>query len=704
MEKIETPVVAGVGGVAIIAALLSVFGGSNKETPNPLETRLAGQQSETSVVTSGVMPNQDGLWRAICQEYAPYPIKPISSATTQKNNKEVPSGTGSKIDLTAVSRGYAKIRKPSSSIEGATEVTIKNSAGVHKVTVHNYLIGQLSSCIPQDQTGNVRFIVATLPDPDKTEMRLEFDRYVTALEEAAVLRGYNFTGYWFPWRPTDKRPVSKTEDELDAQLLREEQPGVLLFRNEHGVRLFVFVVGETSTSGINRMQMAQALAYRKQLLDNTFVSSTAPLLIAGPHFSGALSSLWDVLKITGSTHNPGTRIVIESPDAGSRDLIRDFEDKDKCNHDTRCFFRSVSISADREDQSTADYLKSIGYDKRFVAELVEDESGFGNYESGLGNYESGLWKPQDHTDSPFGLVLSYPRELSSVRTLSDKQSEQVATSGSKFLSLSTAPSTVKLSGGEVIERDRPLVYANDDEASEVSNALADDIRVLRKNDIQCVVIGASNPLDRIYLLEYFHDKLPNVRLVVENADELEINRPQFIDLVGTVTVSSLPVIPQTVELMNGDGASSHPLHLAFASVAAEEEFLAIAMLLGNDLTKDSQQENGLTVSIVGENGFQFIPFQEHFEPKVANSRGWLVNERDDVELFHVSSSEPKLRPSISIQFEQSDRLALLPLMTVRPNWFHAYITRVASGFCRAISRMFPKRLRETPCARQGRCP
>jgi hypothetical protein len=651
MEKIETPVVAGVGGVAIIAALLSMFGGSKKETPSPLETRLVGQQSETSSVAPGVMPNQDGPWRAICQEYAPYPIEQISSATAPKDNKEIPDGTKSKIDLTAVSRGYAKIRKPSSSVEGATEVTIKNSTGVHKVTVHNYLIGQLSSCIPPNQAGKVRFVVATLPDPDKTEMRLEFDRYVTALEEAAVLRGYNFAGYWFPWRPSDKRPISKTEDELEAQLLREEQPGVLLFRNEDGVRLFVFVVGETSTSGINRMQMAQALAYRQQLLDKEFVSSADPLLIAGPHFSGALSSLWDVLKSTGLTRNPGTRIVIESPDAGSGDLIKDFKDKDKCNDGTRCSFRSVSISAAQEDQSAADYLKSIGYDKRFVAELVEDESGFGNYESGLG-------KPENHADSPFGLTLSYPRELSSVRTLSDKQSEQVATSGSKFLSLSTAPSTVKLSGGEVIERDRPLVYANDDEVSEVSNALADDVRVLRKNDIQCVVIGASNPLDRIYLLEYFHDKLPNVRLVVENADELEINHPQFIDLVGTVTVSSLPVIPQTVELINGDGTSSHPLHFAFASVAAEEEFLAVAMLLGNDLTKDSAQEDGLTVSIVGEDGFQFIPFQEYFEPKVANSRGSLVNERDHVELFHITSSDTKLRPSISIQFEQTDRIPI----------------------------------------------
>ena len=33
-----------------------------------------------------------------------------------------------------------------------------------------------------------------------------------------------------------------------------------------------------------------------------------------------------------------------------------------------------------------------------------------------------------------------------------------------------------------------------------------------------------------------------------------------------------------------------------------------------------------------------------------------------------------------------------PFLTLRPSWFHAYIpaTRVASGFCRAISKMFPK--------------
>jgi hypothetical protein len=70
---------------------------------------------------------------------------------------------------------------------------------------------------------------------------------------------------------------------------------------------------------------------------------------------------------------------------------------------------------------------------------------------------------------------------------------------------------------------------------------------------------------------------------------------------------------------------------------------------------------------------------------------------------------PVFQPGLKVAgagLDDGARVALLPLMTVRPNWFHAYIpaTRVASGFCRAISRMFPKRLRETPCARQGRCP
>jgi hypothetical protein len=664
MEKLETPVVAGVGGVAVLAAILSVFGGGTKETPTQPETRsIAEHQTETSTAP-GVLPNQDGPWRAVCQEYAPYPFPSTPSVAQPKRTKEVAASPQNKIDLTTVSRGYKTIRRPSS-IEGASEITIKDGKSEHKITVQKLLVGDLPSCIPPDKLGKIHFVVATLPDPDKTEMRLEFDRYVTALEDAAALRGYNFTGYWFPWRPRDNSPSPTKEDEVEAQLLREEQPGVLLFRNNDGDRVFLFVVGETSTSGINRMQMAQALAYRQQLLDCYIApdktpgcvkassshepndSLPGPLLIAGPHFSGTLISLWDVLQ--SMIPNLNTQIVIDSPDAAAGKLIDDFQGK--CKKAPGCSFRSIAIRAADKDQAAAHYLRSIGYDEKHVAELFEDESAFGNSEVQL--------------SSPFGLNLSYPRELSAVRTLSDKQSEQVAASGSRFLSLSTAPSTVKLSGGEEpLERDRPFVYANDAEATEVSNALADDIRILRQKDIQCVVIGGSNPLDRIYLLEYLHDKLPNVRLVVEDADELEINHPQFVDLVGTITISSLPVLPVTVKIANAKDGSSPTRYLAFASVAAAEEFLATAMLLARDPAGDLSQEDGLAVSIVGEEGFRFVPFQESFEQIGTNPEWSLVDKEDKVELFGQGPPinkksllrEPAPRNDISIQLEQSEQI------------------------------------------------
>jgi hypothetical protein len=670
MAKLETPVVAGVGGVAVFAAILSLFGGGSKETPTRSEMRSTSEQRTESATAPGVPPNQEGPWRAVCEEYAPYPLSSTPSAAQSKGKGEAPAVPQNKIDLTTVSRGYKTIRQPSS-IDGASEITIKDDRGEHKITVHKLLVGDLPSCIPPDKLGKIHFVLATLPDPDKTEMRLEFDRYVTALEDAAALRGYNFTGYWFPWRPRDNSPSPRREDEVEAQLLREEQPGVLLFRNNDGDRVFLFVVGETSTSGINRMQMAQALAYRQQLLecynatdktpDCVKASSShepndslpGPLLIAGPHFSGTLASLWDVLQ--SMILNPNTQIVIDSPDAAAGKLINDFQDKCKAR---RCSFRSISIRAADKDQAAVHYLASIGYDHKHIAELFEDESAFGNSEgqvAEVGEDASG------QSRSPFGLKLSYPRELSAVRTLSDKQSEQVAASGSKFLSLSTAPSTVKLSGGESLERDRPFVYANDDEATEVSNALADDIRILRQKDIQCVVIGASNPLDRIYLLEYFHDKLPNVRLVVEDADELEINHPQFVDLVGTITISNLPVLPETVKIGNPNDGSSPTRYLAFASVAAAEEYLATAMLLGKDPAGDLSQQDGLAVSIVGEEGFRFIPFQESFEQNGTNSKWSLVEKEDKVELFGQgppidNKREPAPGNDISIQLEQSQEI------------------------------------------------
>jgi hypothetical protein len=622
MEKVQTPVVAGVSGAAVLAALFSFGGGGDARKAPAAPAPHAMQQTSSVETEKGSAPNQEGPWRAVCEEYAPNGVYAAAPMETH--------------------RGYKAIRLPADVPEETAEVTAQDAHGrTYKIAVHKQLIGDLVYCVPKPQLGGVHLIIATLPDPDKTEMRLEFDRYVDALEKGAGIQGYEFTGYWFPWSSRQTDPTPRKEDEVEAAMLRTEQPGILLFHNVQGERLFIFVVGETATSGVNRMQMVQALRYRQALIDASRDATPAypnqdvprvspgpsgakldgPLMISGPHFSGTLSSIGEVLKESGFLNKgQGDTVKIVSPDAGSLPLINDFNAR-YCAAGSGCSFRSLSIPSADENWVVAAYLGRLGYKKEQIAELVEDQSGFGINERGFGANESNPdpnAKPLPPQAEPFGLVLAFPRELSSVESLSDQQSEQLAESGAKLLSFSKGPADVKLAHDEPIERDRPSIYASDTEASEISNALRSDMRVLRGNNIQCVVVSATNPLDRIFLLEYLHDQLPNVRTVAQEADELEISHPHFVDLTGTIVISSLPTVPEFAAAM-GTKASS----ISFASAAAEEQFLSTAILLANevmtrDISKKSNdaedasangdiREDGWRVSIAGENGFELVP-------------------------------------------------------------------------------------------------
>ena len=620
MEKVQTPVVAGVSGAAVLAALLS-FGSSDTKRAAAPQNPPAAKQSSIDESEKGTAPNQEGPWRAVCEEYAP--------------NGDYKAGP------TQTHRGY--VRLPSDIPDGTVEYTTKQDPNgrAHKIAVHKQLVGDLVNCVPKPELSGIHLVIDTLPDPDKTEMRLEFDRYVDALEKAAAIRRFHYTGYWFPWSALQTGPVPHKEDEVEAALLRAEQPGVLLFHNDQGERLFIFVVGETATTGINRMQMVQALRYRQALIDASRNSKAAypnedvptvapgltgarldgPLMISGPHFSGALKSLAEVLQesrllleVTPQKEtpapDPSPMVKIISPDASSEALIETFDGS--CNSKAGCSFRSLGITATAKDRAAVAYLGELGYRSEQIAHLVEDESGFGDSERNASSTEA----------EPFGLVLTFPRELSAVRSLSDQQSEQLAESGAKLLSFSKSQVPIKLAGQGPIERDRPSTFAPDAEASEISNALEDDVRVLRENDIQCIVISATNPLDRIFLLEYIHDRLPNVRAVAEDADELEVSHPHFIDLTGTIVISSLPTVPEFAAVRN-----QKPSSISFASVSAEEQFLSTALLLDDEVmkrditkVKDDLQdekangeirEDGWRVSIAGEEGFELIPLAEN---------------------------------------------------------------------------------------------
>ena len=78
----------------------------------------------------------------------------------------------------------------------------------------------------------LRYIIATLPDPVHTHFSLLFDRLTEALQQAAQDEGYNYDNSWLPW-DDEVRSYDRLEDQqkADEQLaVKANQPGVVVFR------------------------------------------------------------------------------------------------------------------------------------------------------------------------------------------------------------------------------------------------------------------------------------------------------------------------------------------------------------------------------------------------------------------------------------------------------------------------------------------
>ncbi|MGA9668057.1 MAG: hypothetical protein WBQ94_02550, partial [Terracidiphilus sp.] len=125
------------------------------------------------------------------------------------------------------------------------------------------------SPLPKD----LHFVVSTVPDPLHTLLNLQFDRTIDAIQQAAQDEGFTYDSSWLPWKARAADYSGRTDQaNEDAEISRRELcPGLILFRQNmhrastqryndtytHG--LFVFLVGEKPTTGINRVQWDNAL-------------------------------------------------------------------------------------------------------------------------------------------------------------------------------------------------------------------------------------------------------------------------------------------------------------------------------------------------------------------------------------------------------------------------------------------------------------
>ncbi|MCU1294832.1 MAG: hypothetical protein JWP08_3682, partial [Bryobacterales bacterium] len=142
--------------------------------------------------------------------------------------------------------------------------------------------------------------VATVPDPERSNLKLDFDRQLEAIQNAAESAGYQFERFWFPWH--SEQAALPALDKLSEGAQAAETsglPGVLLFRqpgkdSSRVPGLAIFLVGETPTSGINPAQFRYAACLGSSL--HQAETEHSALHIIGPGYSASFDSLAALAK------------------------------------------------------------------------------------------------------------------------------------------------------------------------------------------------------------------------------------------------------------------------------------------------------------------------------------------------------------------------------------------------------------------------
>jgi hypothetical protein len=432
-----------------------------------------------------------------------------------------------------------------------------------------------SETLKQANYTRVRYAIAMAPDPRHTNLSLSFDREMVLIQQAAQDEGYTYDSSWLPWKDdTFTFPLLQDQQRTDDDTnQREACPGILLFRrsvnqpapdkpdeplnpakpsNPYAEALVVFVVGEQPTGGLNEDQWANAVHW---LATNPPPDGSATLNILGPTFSGSLVSMQRDLA----------RLYRDPPlDPDSSNLLRLFPNVhllsggvtgcssirwfERQLEDTqfhrRIIFGTFAENDELQIYRFLSYVHSQRTLLRDIAILSEDETAYANDASDLDSQPSGndrctfQYDPQDRP-----VKLSYPRDISALRSAYEKQSV--------FSSPSQSPRTVhpilqesaELEGGNSNASDTIRSYSGLQGAIAQEAILYGVVSNLRVHHTRYLLLRCSNPLDFLFLTRFFHRAYPETRIVTVTSDLLfgrEIDTTEFRGVLSLANYSLLP--------------------------------------------------------------------------------------------------------------------------------------------------------------------
>ena len=502
---------------------------------------------------------------------------------------------------------------------------LQSKSGSASALIAEYY-GPLAS---QSQLQAQECLIATLPDPiDAANLSYTYDRYIDAIQRAMEAGGFVLDRFDVPWLDKDTSRAgaqTSTGADTDNEPRFRKEPARLLFRSAYRNRLpslaFVFVVGETPTTGIHKTAFRRAL---DEVAATCIDKAQSPVKVLGPSFSGSDVSLHVLL----ATDPRPFRIVTGSATAvnTTRDTSGQVAVLSGTNP-TSTFQKTIASDAEpwraylrliaaREETRPFERLRHlferVGLAQEYpttVALLVEGNTGYGQQAANwrLPAYTDKAGQPLYRSEQPVDLItIPFPLHISSLRGVAREDTpnpERGAESGAANKSLTHLNIRETFGSRATI----PLMSQLENSSSDI--VLSTLLEDLEGEHVRYVGLVATDVRDRIFLAEQIRHHLPNSVLFMFNTDLLYAHPDENVDLRGTQVVTTYPLYAANHDWTpSGRGVTRR---LFFATHTAQGVYNAAVALLG---LPEQMQEYGypfdasgpqpLWVSVVGTNRLQ----------------------------------------------------------------------------------------------------
>lgn len=376
----------------------------------------------------------------------------------------------------------------------------------------------------------LRILIATLPDPDASHLDWAFDSHLDAIRRGFERAGWVLDRFELPWS-------GKEVGAADGAAAL----GALLFRFNDAERTRVallYVVGEVSTSGIDREAFTAALEERSDLL-RCLQSPPAPgaassdpatagstLRIIGPVFSGSAGSLREALE-AGQPHLGGVKDVHIVSGAATSTRNHATISRVATDGVPGIDFRTTLHT---DDTLLAVFrervLPALGLAEREIAVLKEGTTAYG---SALGANSM--------------LVVPFPMSISSLRQAYESNGKAVRSE--LALPGRSASTNVPLDLEDQAQFAETPAASSSLTPPSIDLMLEQTTHVLAQGGIKGVLLFATDVRDKLFLGSELKRRLPDLQLFTTESNVLYLWPGLNRWLRGMVVLSTYPLLQRS---------------------------------------------------------------------------------------------------------------------------------------------------------------